>query len=150
MLRLKRLQRKFFAASFFWAILLVALSLQPEQLVERMLPRETLRSVAHAMAYAVFAFFLSVYFRSKRSVFNLRMSHPNLFLVSFVISAAWGGLNEWLQLYSPDRTADWADLGWDMLGSLMGLILFLAFKASDRTCLVQPQKMKEENPPGPV
>ena len=44
-------------------------------------------------------------------------------LTAFVLAAAFGALDEAHQLFAPSRTASIADVGWDSLGAILGLIM---------------------------
>ena len=132
MLNAKPARRKYFILSSMWALLLVVMAVQPEKMVKRVLPTSWERFMAHSVAYGIFAFLLCLYFRFRKSLFRYRMKEGFVFLFSFVLVFAWGGLTEYIQLYSRDRIADWLDVFYDVLGAAWGIFLFFLYKRTVR------------------
>ncbi|NBD39185.1 MAG: hypothetical protein GVY10_11515 [Verrucomicrobia bacterium] len=48
-------------------------------------------------------------------------------LVAFAVTAGFGGLDEWHQLHNPLRRFEWADLGADAVGAVLGATVYLRF-----------------------
>lgn len=100
------------------------LAMQPEHLVDIFLPLAIMKDIAHALTYGVLAFFTCLYLIFRRHLFGVLMTFTKSAMVSFLITACWGGFTEWLQNFSPTRTASLKDLGCDMIGALIGIIIF--------------------------
>ena len=54
----------------------------------------------------------------------LRMGFRISYLKSVLLLILYGGLIEVSQYFTPDRSAEWADIGADTVGTLIGLTLY--------------------------
>jgi VanZ family protein len=120
---IQRKQRLFYAC-FLWSLLLTALAMQPEKLVETFLPFSIMRSLAHSAAYGAFAFLLCLYFSFRRHLFGIPMKGFAMHAAAFLLTAALGGFTELIQLFSPDRYAELVDWYFDLAGALGGILVF--------------------------
>ena len=85
--------------------------------------------VLHAIEYAVFAFLI------------IRAFSPDIYgsvrfpvlAAALVLSAGYGGLDEYHQSFVPGRLADFADFIFDFLGTLIGLAVFYWFRGRNDT-----------------
>jgi len=59
--------------------------------------------------------------------FLLRMGFRISYFQSLGVLLGYGMLIEAAQYFTPDRSAEWADIGADMIGSLVGLKLYKYF-----------------------
>ena len=124
MASISRRKKQFLAASGVWALVLLAFSLQPGWISNRFLPREYLHPIAHVAAYGIFSYLTSFYLRFERKFASFRMTDVKIALLTFFFCLAWGGATEWVQLYIPQRYADWKDLVWDVIGIVLGSAWF--------------------------
>ena len=121
-------KQRLFSACVLWAVLLVALAMQPEKLVETFLPFSIMRSLAHSAAYGAFAFLLCLYFSFRRHWLGVPMKGLAMHAAAFLLTAALGGLTEIIQLFSPDRYAELADWFFDLGGAAGGIMVFVYFR----------------------
>lgn len=49
-------------------------------------------------------------------------------LIAFLLSAAFGGADEFHQTFVPSRTGSLVDVGWDCLGAVLALITYAAYR----------------------
>jgi len=130
---LENKKRQFLTASAGCALALLISSFQPGSMTSKWLPSELLHSIAHVVAYTVMGYFLAFYLRFERKFAKVRMTDWKLVLFTMTLCLAWGGLNEWVQLYQPGRVADWKDFALDALGAAIGLSAFF-FKDKITRC----------------
>jgi VanZ family protein len=107
-----------------WGILLVALAIQPDKVVEIFLPLSIMRDAAHGLTYGVLTFFICLYLCFRRHVQGIPMTFKNAALLAFILTAVWGGFTEWIQHFIPDRYVSMKDWVCDMIGALFGIICF--------------------------
>ncbi len=119
-----RKQRLFYACSL-WAVLLMALAMQPEKVVETCLPLSIMRSLAHSAAYGAFAFMLCLYFCFRRHIFGRPLKGMLMYSLAFILTAILGGVTELMQLMTPDRYAELADWYFDLGGAAGGIGIFI-------------------------
>lgn len=121
---IQRKQRLLYAC-LLWSLLLTALAMQPEKLVETFLPFSIMRSLAHSAAYGAFAFLLCLYFSFRRYLLGFPMRGVAMYAAAFSLTAALGGFTELIQLLSPDRYAELIDWYFDLGGAAGGIAVFI-------------------------
>ncbi|MDP3921260.1 MAG: VanZ family protein [Candidatus Omnitrophota bacterium] len=131
----KKTRRKAFAAVALWGLLLAVLSLEPDWVLESILPideshADLFYSLFHVTCYGILGFLLCLFFRFKKTLFALRMTDPVVFAAALTVAVVWGGAIEWAQVYSPTRIPDWVDFGANVLGALGGLTAFGLWNSS--------------------
>jgi len=127
---LRQRRKRLLVAASLWAALLLVLSVQPDRIVEIFIKSEPMSLMAHVAAYGIFSFVLCLYFRFLRSLGSLRLTDLWVFVLSWALSTAWGGMIELIHMGLPERYATWTDFGANALGAALGLAAFAAFRAS--------------------
>jgi VanZ family protein len=79
--------------------------------------------LCHFTAYAIFSFILAVFFR-----FYTTISNKKLFFSTLIIISLFGGIIEIVQYFLPTRSADFVDFIVNILGGIVGLVLFFVIK----------------------
>ena len=100
---------KFFAVLFVLAIVVISiLALLPQDQAPQLHWSDKLN---HLFAFMVLAFLLRMGFRIS-------------YFQSLALLIGYGMLIEVAQYFTPDRSAEWADVGADAMGSFLGLKLY--------------------------
>lgn len=128
MLSLTLRKKRLFLACFLWVVLLAVLAMEPNKIVKMFFPTSRARDFAHVLFYGVLAFLLCIYWRFKRRAGHTQIKNIHVVLLSFALTALFGGMTELMQLWTPDRLADWSDLGFDMIGASIGISCFYLFR----------------------
>ncbi len=124
-IRLKK--KRFFLAVWLWAALLIFLALLPEKIALIVLRKPEVFAVAHLLAYFILGFLLCLFLRFQRVFLSVRLRSVTVFSLALLFSMICGTVTEAVQVLTPDRGADWFDLGCDLLGALSGILFFFLF-----------------------
>jgi membrane associated rhomboid family serine protease len=101
----------------------------------------------HAGAMGLIAGWLSTRFA--------RFSHPQLpahrvWLGTILLCGALACADEWAQTFARSRTAEWADVGGDLLGALLGATFAALLHARRRPPSPEHEPAHDPSPPDPV
>jgi len=121
---IRRKKKQFLRFSLGWAVVLIAMSFQPDRWLEKIFPHETVQNTAHAAAYAILAYLLCFYLRFRRRLGPFAMTPVKSLITAFGIAVLWGGLAEWAQVFGPEREPSWADAGYNAVGAVLGILIF--------------------------
>ena len=104
---------RLFAVLFVVAIIVISiLALLPQEQAPQLQWSDKL---THMFAFMVLAFLLRMGFRIS-------------YFQSLALLIGYGMLIEFAQYFTPDRSAEWADVGADTIGSFIGLKLYKYFR----------------------
>ena len=98
-----------------------------------------IRKAAHLTEYGILAL---LWYRALRRVgagWQIRAG-----LIALTIAAAFGGLDEFHQAWVPSRTASIVDVGWDILGAALALVLCSVFLRVRKVTLEGNQNQVQE------
>lgn len=128
MMNLVLRKKRLFFACLLWVILLGVLAMEPDKVVKIFFRSSTARSFAHVLFYGVLGFLLCFYFRFKGKLGKMHLRNIHIVLLSFFLTGLCGGMTEIMQLWAPDRMAEWSDLGFDMIGAALGISAFYFYR----------------------
>jgi len=81
------------------------------------------RKATHMMEYGVLALLWYRALRPPEADWPTRAG-----LIAFLLSAAFGGVDEFHQTFVPSRTGSLVDVGWDCLGAGLALITYAVYR----------------------
>lgn len=84
--------------------------------------------VIHLVEYAILAILYCYSITRTRS----RWNKTAVFLLSVLLAALWGAIDEWHQSFVPNRNPDIVDALADALGALIGCSVFFKFRTARR------------------
>lgn len=104
-----------------YTLILTILLLMPSQKLPEMF--EVSDKIKHFFAFGIFTFLFALSFHFSNSYSEL----PKILKLVIVVASIYGGLTEIIQMFVPGRSADIIDFSLNVLGSIVGLILFWQF-----------------------
>ncbi|MDX1627946.1 MAG: VanZ family protein [Fulvivirga sp.] len=108
---------KYFVGALLWAVFILVLTLTPGKSI----PDLTLLSydkLGHAFVFMILSFLISKGFQ------ELRRKALISTVTTLVITTFYGFLIEFSQDYIPDRNMDWFDAIANIIGSILGVLVF--------------------------
>lgn len=124
--------RTLMMACGLWSGLLIYLALQPEAVIMFVLRSKAYFPAAHVAAYALMGFLISLSLRFMRKAGRWQFGPIGAMALSFALCFVLGAMTEILQVYSPDRIPDWADLVCDLQGAALGIMGFYFYQVMRR------------------
>lgn len=116
--------------TLFWALLIFILS-SIQTLRTPDLGIQVQDKFYHACEFAVFGFLL------RRSASAISFSASALWKISALVGILYAALDEIHQAFVPGREADWGDLAADVIGIILGIVIFRMLR--------KPRKEEMEN-----
>ncbi|MBR1939124.1 VanZ family protein [Candidatus Saccharibacteria bacterium] len=81
------------------------------------------RKIAHVVAFGALGYAISSYQKGRSPENYLRISNM---IAAFIISAAYGAIDEFHQLTVPGRSAQFSDIFIDAYGAIVGILIYIA------------------------
>ncbi len=107
-----------------WSAILSFLAVVPHQFITDTMHMKMSFDLGHGIGYALLGLFLTAYFKASQERFSKTAYLKNPMVATLVVLLFWGCLNEVLQIGTVDRTPDYNDVLWDMVGGIIGMTTF--------------------------